>query len=618
MTMDRLARLWARSTALKDTWANSRGYSVTPEMLGAAAVGDPAVDEKVVLDRTFAAAAALKVPVLLKRLYYTSGNTLGGVNAGFTIEGMSGVSQKRSGNIQGGFRPFADGQDFVVRLGVPNAGATIYTNAEQFLFRNVSFEGGDYTVNKGVVHAPAATQGMFDRCSFRHARGTGLYANKLEDVWVLDCQFEMLGANTAKPGGICFADLAAGSTIGSNHVRIQGNRFEFIDGPHIGYEPGCVSAWASSVFIDFCKFEPGQITTSNDGTPVTYGSFAASYGIIDFRGADGESGNRTTVRTTNWFISNASAAAFGFAVGDCDDFVVRNGQMSAGNSSAFTLARLEDRAGNPCNSKNVFIDPPNVRETGGAGTQTNTYEIVNKSYYPISYSMPIDAYKMGPLLLSNENASGSMSLSKYGAAPSGTGGVTSGRRCVPDPAPTTDPCISPANSVMATYDNAGTDIAFLSTDDKALNKVVGLSGLLNRKVRVWVRAKASSVVLTRVIAISDTGGSKGTSVNLTATFSWVSIDIDLATCVGPLRLRANGAAGQIIYVDQYYLEWITPPITATTAQLASLAAAVNTSAFKQAGLSVFNTNTGKPVYATGTGAAAVWNDAIGVLAHTPV
>lgn len=39
---------------------------------------------------------------------------------------------------------------------------------------------------------------------------------------------------------------------------------------------------------------------------------------------------------------------------------------------------------------------------------------------------------------------------------------------------------------------------------------------------------------------------------------------------------------------------------------------------KAKGLMLWNTTTGAPVYATGSGAASVWNDATGTTAHTPV
>ena len=60
------------------------------------------------------------------------------------------------------------------------------------------------------------------------------------------------------------------------------------------------------------------------------------------------------------------------------------------------------------------------------------------------------------------------------------------------------------------------------------------------------------------------------------------------------------------------------PVTATTTQLADITHAINTGADKVAGYPVFNTTTGIPVWATGNTDGAVWNDATGATAHTPV
>lgn len=57
--------------------------------------------------------------------------------------------------------------------------------------------------------------------------------------------------------------------------------------------------------------------------------------------------------------------------------------------------------------------------------------------------------------------------------------------------------------------------------------------------------------------------------------------------------------------------------TATTAQLDSLAATVNTTG-KYKGKQVFNSDTNKPVYALGSASNAQWVDATGATAHTPV
>ena len=59
-------------------------------------------------------------------------------------------------------------------------------------------------------------------------------------------------------------------------------------------------------------------------------------------------------------------------------------------------------------------------------------------------------------------------------------------------------------------------------------------------------------------------------------------------------------------------------ITSTTAALAAVANAINTSARKEAGFMVFNTTTNKPVWAVGNTDASVWVDATGATAHTPI
>lgn len=61
---------------------------------------------------------------------------------------------------------------------------------------------------------------------------------------------------------------------------------------------------------------------------------------------------------------------------------------------------------------------------------------------------------------------------------------------------------------------------------------------------------------------------------------------------------------------------IRVPLARTTAQLADKTNSCNTRG-KIIGRQVFNTTTGKPVYATGVTDVAVWNDATGTLAHTP-
>ena len=59
------------------------------------------------------------------------------------------------------------------------------------------------------------------------------------------------------------------------------------------------------------------------------------------------------------------------------------------------------------------------------------------------------------------------------------------------------------------------------------------------------------------------------------------------------------------------------PVVSTTAALDAIGNAINTTG-KLVGKEVFNTTTGLPVWAVGTTAGALWVDATGGTAHTPV
>lgn len=60
-----------------------------------------------------------------------------------------------------------------------------------------------------------------------------------------------------------------------------------------------------------------------------------------------------------------------------------------------------------------------------------------------------------------------------------------------------------------------------------------------------------------------------------------------------------------------------PPVTSTSAALASITSSVNAHG-KVIGQVIYNTDTDRPVWASGTTAGSVWVDATGATAHTPV
>lgn len=83
------------------------------------------------------------------------------------------------------------------------------------------------------------------------------------------------------------------------------------------------------------------------------------------------------------------------------------------------------------------------------------------------------------------------------------------------------------------------------------------------------------------------------------------------------QLRNN--TGQDLYIESSYVVEVqfADSFTATSAQLNAIDNVINTTnktLYKQ----VMNSTTNKPVFASGITAGAVWNDATGALAHTPV
>jgi hypothetical protein len=111
------------------------------------------------------------------------------------------------------------------------------------------------------------------------------------------------------------------------------------------------------------------------------------------------------------------------------------------------------------------------------------------------------------------------------------------------------------------------------------------------------------------VYVTGPGADNGRLVNGT--------DFTVATATSTITLTESYPAGTVITVVYNDSGVATRSATATTAQLADLAAEINTSN-KLAGVTVFNTTTGKPVWAVGSTAASVWNNATGTTEHTPV
>ena len=119
----------------------------------------------------------------------------------------------------------------------------------------------------------------------------------------------------------------------------------------------------------------------------------------------------------------------------------------------------------------------------------------------------------------------------------------------------------------------------------------------------------TQVTLTANYAGSSASGLSYTVVQgFTPTFSIPYVDVgDVQTAT--ILKRA------LMLID-YLFGWLVVG-TATTAQLIDKTSNVNTLQ-KSAGRQVWNSTTGKPVWATGSGTTDTWKDATGTLAHTPV
>lgn len=133
-----------------------------------------------------------------------------------------------------------------------------------------------------------------------------------------------------------------------------------------------------------------------------------------------------------------------------------------------------------------------------------------------------------------------------------------------------------------------------------------------------------------ILGIQQSGTTTGSYTNaelflvdkLSAITKSVRVQMETATGdavilvnnVAVLRLKVGGETK--VYGGIEATGGVTPK-SVTTAQLEAIGNAVNTTN-KLAGMMVYNTTTGKPVWSSGTTAGAVWKDATGATVHTPV
>ncbi len=160
------------------------------------------------------------------------------------------------------------------------------------------------------------------------------------------------------------------------------------------------------------------------------------------------------------------------------------------------------------------------------------------------------------------------------------------------------------NAFLA-YENANGDQLAIAGYDNT----VGGDFLIDNKIRsgnVLINGRTSAGALVGFVDCDPDG----------------SVEFDFPGAGGVTRTVASASGGlEVKGLTASYERVLTlrdASETSTTAALAAIGDAINTSDEKEAGFSVFNTTTGLPVWALGNTDGAVWVDATGATAHTPV
>lgn len=528
---------------------------ITPEMFGApldySAIGE---DTNFVL-KAMQAAMTEGMAVLLRRMYRCGElqiTTDPNYKGGLTMGGWSGEEFKRQHNNSTGLELLDTGQRSILRGG--NITGSAFYN---WKLHDMLFSGADKRATQALLSMPNVSQGSLINVSFRRVRGSFVFMNKGEDLNYLNCRFG-LGGNSDGIPAVCFGD-AAGSPpdpldrIGSNAIRFNECRFEFIDGPHMGIQPGLTNAWASSVFVDHCKMEAGDVTTSDSNE--TYGLNRASYPIVDFRTS---LENRCTVKFTDMLMSRGDTSnnTMIFGVGACDDFVVTNPQISGSDNGTFNLFQIEDQNGNPVRAKNFIFRGANIRTYSEDNQERATITFSNKNIFPIKYEHPIGGKHMGNSEIINQNFLNMI----YGGASCVMETSDSAKiKCVTDPDPSTDPCLSPTRSVIAAS-GANSDRLMVLAPKLYLPTEIGLARKVGRRVRLFLRVKKTGDASTASLRIRVGTGTTIATVSIPETvWTWKYVDLDLPN-VGDDELRivnssANNA-NHTVYLDAIQLEYI--------------------------------------------------------------
>lgn len=145
--------------------------------------------------------------------------------------------------------------------------------------------------------------------------------------------------------------------------------------------------------------------------------------------------------------------------------------------------------------------------------------------------------------------------------------------------------------------------------------------------RAWLKPTGGALTVTLaqtpkdqqfIWHVADEGASTLTIDPGTENLNGATTDQVIVDRLCALIFSYRAGTGYELQIARRSDELVRRLPTATTAQLADVTHAVNTSAQKVEGACVFNSTTNLPVYAAGNADADVWVDATGSTAHSPV
>lgn len=463
------------------------------------------------------------VAILVDGIFKVDPITIPNTTLNLYFYGISGANMKATGDMYSGFIPVGN-QSHLIRVNNQTSG-----QSAAFRVNGVNFYGDDYELENGLLYLHSLSQATIQDSAFLRAKGAGIKAIKMEDVAIHGCNFGYLGSNTYQ-GGI---DFEGESGLKSNIIRIFNNRFEWIDGAYIRTS-GTYGA-INGIDILNNKFEINRDDT------LGYGTTRNNYPIFDFSG--GDVADRVRI-AHNWMQSVQEADTILKAKKGTNIEVAHN-KLALSADKAVSLFKLTDGT-NPTVDVEDFRFYGNSLTESSAGIANMDFSFINESSYPVLVELPYYYRNQAVLSKTPPNFYDSYNICWY-------------NRFVPDPDPTTDPCLSVANSVVAHEGSSSVLLALLSSDFY-LDKLRGIVGSAGQKfLRLGVRAKKAGNVATAVIQIyNDT--TYITQINLDNTTweikeAYLNLrDLDLTKNIN-IKTKSGNQSDHICYVDGVYVEF---------------------------------------------------------------